>query len=86
MMTSLAQRSAPARDQPVRLGTRRRASPSVSELVRVVADELARREREIDAGDGLLSITVIVRIDERTGKPGRVLFRTESENDLREGR
>jgi hypothetical protein len=59
-MTSLAQRSAPARDQPVRLGTRRRASPSVSELVRVVADELARREREIDASALFVSVITII--------------------------
>lgn len=84
-MSSLAERAAPAREQSARLveAPRRPSRATVPELLRLVADELSRREREIVDSDGLLSVTIIVRMNERTGKPHRVLFRTESESDVR---
>lgn len=85
--SSLAERATPAREQPVRLGRdaspRRPANVTPSELMRVVADEIAKRERDITESDGLLSVTIIIRMNERTGKPHRCLFRTESESDVR---
>lgn len=62
---------------------------SVTELVKAAClKTLNAHAREIDAGGELVSISLIVKMNQRTGKPHRVLYRTESETDLypRDGR
>jgi len=51
-------------------------------ITEAITAELGRRSAEIDATTGLRCITLIVQLNERTGKPRTVLFRSESKSEL----
>jgi hypothetical protein len=51
-------------------------------LIAALADELRGRSKEIDADDGLRSVSVTVKLSERTGKPAMILYRPESHRAL----
>lgn len=51
-------------------------------LIVAILAELEARRAEVDADDGLSTVGVIVRMDQRTGLPGLVIWRPESQRQL----
>jgi hypothetical protein len=53
-----------------------------------ITEALGKRAPAIDADDGLKQLTIVVVLNERTGKALRVVVRSESQEDLgrRDGR
>jgi hypothetical protein len=49
-----------------------------------ICDELDRRQEEIDGDIDLARVTVIVVLNRRTGRPEQVMWRPESQRDVRE--
>lgn len=52
-------------------------------LKAAILDELDRNRPELDAAEGLDSVSVIIHMDRTTGMPFRVLFRRETRRDVR---
>lgn len=48
-------------------------------IIAAIRRDLEGRRAELDGDKGLRSITLLVRVNERTGMPLRVLFRKECE-------
>lgn len=51
-------------------------------LIAAVQSELEARRAEVDADDGLVSVWLIVKMDQRTGMPGMVSWKPESQRKL----
>ncbi len=52
-------------------------------LQAAIADELEKHKGELNLSDSLDSVSVIVQMDRNSGRPFRVLFRTEHRRDVR---
>lgn len=46
---------------------------------------LEKRRVQLDAADGLASVSLVLKLDTRTGRPRELLFRSEESDDLRNG-
>jgi hypothetical protein len=51
-------------------------------LIRVVASELERHRKELDQGDDTRVVSLVITLNQRTGYPMRVVYRTESQRDI----
>lgn len=46
-------------------------------LIRTVTKALEQRRPQLDAGMALASVSVVVKLDRKTGRPRELIFRTE---------
>jgi hypothetical protein len=51
----------------------------------LLAAELEARRAQIDADDGLCTIGLIVKLDEKTGAPRQIIWRPESQRRIGRG-
>lgn len=56
-----------------------RTTTRTDAIIAEITRELRARSAEIDAEHGLSSVSLIVKLDRKTGRPGEVLFRKESQ-------
>jgi hypothetical protein len=54
-------------------------------LKSAVCKALEQRRPQLDAGLPLVSISLIVKLDRKTGRPRELLFRSEDHSDVRCG-
>ena len=52
-------------------------------IMSAVRRELERRRAALDEEEGIKSVGLILILDERTGEPLKVIYRTESQSELR---
>jgi hypothetical protein len=54
-------------------------------LKTAVCKALEQRRPQLDAGLPLVSVSLIVRLDRKTGRPRELIYRTEESQDVRCG-
>lgn len=54
-------------------------------LKQALCRALEKRRVQLDAADGLASVSLVLKLDTRTGRPRELLFRSEESDDLRNG-
>lgn len=54
-------------------------------LIRSVTLALEQRRAMLDAGMPLSSVSLVVKLDRKTGRPRELLFRSEDQVDIRIG-
>lgn len=54
-------------------------------LKQAICKALEQRRPQLDAGLPLVSVSLIVKLDRKTGKPRELLFRSEDQTDVRIG-
>lgn len=54
-------------------------------LKAAVCKALEKRRPQLDTADGLTSVSLVLKLDTRTGRPRELLFRSEASDDLRTG-
>jgi hypothetical protein len=52
-------------------------------LLAAISQELERRRSQLDADCSLRSVSLIAALPERPGAPVRLIFRTESQHEVR---
>jgi hypothetical protein len=54
-------------------------------LKQTICKALEQRRAQLDAGLPLAAVTLIVKLDRKTGRPRELLFRSEDQVDIRIG-
>lgn len=54
--------------------------PRAEKILALITAELAKRDRAIEQDADLAEVKFIIRVDRRTGEPGRVSFAASSES------
>jgi hypothetical protein len=54
-------------------------------LKQAICKALEQRRARLDAGPSLVSVSLLVKVDPKTGRPRELLFRSEEVDDLRAG-
>ncbi len=58
------------------------AQTRTDHILEAVAKELEARRPEIEQDNSLRSVSIIVMLSERTGKPCRIFYRSEGQRDI----
>ena len=62
------------------------APPTTTDrLKQAICKALEKRRARLDATDGLASLSLVLKLDSRTGRPREILVRTEESEDVRVG-
>jgi hypothetical protein len=62
------------------------AAPTTTDRLKsALCRALEQRRPQLDAGLSLVSVSLVVKLDPRTGRPRELLFRSEETDDLRSG-
>lgn len=62
-----------------------RAPTKTDAIAKAITEALEARRTEIDGSSDIRVLSLIVTLNQRTGKPLRVIYRTESQHDVVDG-
>jgi hypothetical protein len=51
-------------------------------ILKIVHEEIERHRRELDADESIHTVSLVITLSSKGGRPVRVLYRTEAQRDL----
>lgn len=55
---------------------------TAEKILKVVQEEIERHRRELDTDESIHTVSLVITLNSKSGRPVRVLYRTEAQRDL----